>query len=208
MGKIPQGEWNAIAARYSKGESLSSIARHYGCTPPAIHYILKRVKGLSTAFPALVQAQLATETAPLGRPNDGRIGQSAPPIATKEDTMGEVQPFPSREHRIEKGEPRPAPAARPAQNGRRPPAAAQKPPGAGRAPALTAELDAELQAHTEAAIQAFRSSFAAALAEGSPATRERLRRAASDLMRAAARTTIVLDRVNAGGKRPRFAATD
>jgi hypothetical protein len=40
MGKIPQGEWNVIAARYSKGESLSSIARSYDCTPPAIHYIL------------------------------------------------------------------------------------------------------------------------------------------------------------------------
>ena len=114
--------------------------------------------------------------------------------------MGEVEPFPSRQHRIEKGEPRPAPAARPAQNGQRPPAAAQKPRGAGRAPALTAELDTDLQAHAEAAIQTFRSSFAAVLAEESPATRERLRRAASDLMRAAARTTIVLDRVNAGGK--------
>jgi hypothetical protein len=73
---------------------------------------------------------------------------------------------------------------------------------------LTAELDVALQAHAEAAIQTFRSSFAAALAEGSPETRERLRRAASDLMRAAARTTIILDRVNAGGKRPRFDATE
>ncbi len=42
MSKIPQGEWSAIAARYSQGESISSIARHYGCTAPAIHYILKR----------------------------------------------------------------------------------------------------------------------------------------------------------------------
>jgi hypothetical protein len=42
MAKIPQGEWNAIAARYAKGESISKIARSYSCTPPAIHYILKR----------------------------------------------------------------------------------------------------------------------------------------------------------------------
>ena len=42
MAKIPQGEWNAIAARYAKGESLSKIAQSYSCTPPAIHYILKR----------------------------------------------------------------------------------------------------------------------------------------------------------------------
>src|SRR5215467_7353406 len=42
MAKIPQGEWNAIAARYAKGESISKIAQSYRCTPPAIHYILKR----------------------------------------------------------------------------------------------------------------------------------------------------------------------
>src|SRR5260221_12942484 len=44
MSKIPQGEWNAIAARYAQGESISRIAQTYGCTPPAIHYILKRSK--------------------------------------------------------------------------------------------------------------------------------------------------------------------
>src|ERR1700739_624489 len=42
MSKIPQGEWSAIAARYTKGESITRIAQSYGCTPPAIHYILKR----------------------------------------------------------------------------------------------------------------------------------------------------------------------
>src|ERR1700739_3538421 len=42
MAKIPQGEWNAIAARYAKGESISKIAQSYSCTPSAIHYILKR----------------------------------------------------------------------------------------------------------------------------------------------------------------------
>jgi len=66
---------------------------------------------------------------------------------------------------------------------------------------LTAELDPELQAYAEAAIQTFRSSFDAALAENSPVTRERLRQAASNLMRAAARTTIVLDRLSTGAKR-------
>ena len=66
-----------------------------------------------------------------------------------------------------------------------------------RASALTAGLDAELHADAEAAIHAFRSSFEAALAENVPATRARLRQAASDLMRVAARTTIVLDRLNA-----------
>jgi len=66
--------------------------------------------------------------------------------------------------------------------------------------ALMAGLDAELHADSEAAIQAFRSSFDAALAENSLVTRERLRQAASDLMRVAARTTIVIDRLNAGAR--------
>lgn len=70
------------------------------------------------------------------------------------------------------------------------------PQRARRASALTARLDAELHADVEAAIQAFRSSFGAALAENSLVARERLRQAASDLMRVAARTTIVLDRLN------------
>jgi hypothetical protein len=63
-----------------------------------------------------------------------------------------------------------------------------------------AGLDAELHADSEAAIQAFRSSFDSALAENSLVTRERLRQAASDLMRVAARTTIVIDRLNAGAR--------
>ena len=51
MSKIPQGEWTAIAARYQNGESISKIARSYGCTPPAIHYILKRNGQRPTAIP-------------------------------------------------------------------------------------------------------------------------------------------------------------
>jgi hypothetical protein len=74
-------------------------------------------------------------------------------------------------------------------------------PSAGRAPAFTAELDPELQAYAEAAIQTFRSSFEATLTGNSPVMRERLRQAASNLMRAAARTTIVLDRLNTDAKR-------
>jgi hypothetical protein len=72
---------------------------------------------------------------------------------------------------------------------------------AGRNSAFTAGLDRELHDRAEAAIAAFRSSFDAALAEGSPDVRHRLRQAASDLMRVAARTTIVLDRLNASAER-------
>src|ERR1700760_4389067 len=51
MSKIPQGEWDAIAARYAKGESITRIAQTYGCTPPAIHYILKRSKQRAAPTP-------------------------------------------------------------------------------------------------------------------------------------------------------------
>jgi transposase-like protein len=208
MAKIPQGEWHAIAARYTKGESLSSIARDYGCTPPAIHYILKRVKGLGsgaaeTAAP--VQPQPAAEIRVERRSDQVRAGEPASPVTAK----AELQPVPMRQHRIEKGETRPVAGVRPVvANRQRPPAAAQEPLGAARAPALTAELDAALQAHVEAAIQSFRSSFTAALAESSPASRERLREAAALLMRAAARTTIVLDRLTASGKSRSVETTD
>jgi hypothetical protein len=41
-GKIAATEWPSITARHRRGESLASIARAYGCTAPAIAYIVKR----------------------------------------------------------------------------------------------------------------------------------------------------------------------
>jgi hypothetical protein len=81
----------------------------------------------------------------------------------------------------------------------------QQPPSnpreAAQASALAAGLDRELHDRAEAAIEAFRSSFDAALIEGSPSVHQRLRETASDLMRVAARITIVLDRLNASAER-------
>jgi hypothetical protein len=166
MSKIPQGEWDAIAARYAQGESITRIALSYGCTPPAIHYILKRNK-------QRVAHKLGSP------PNKGRTPAPAvfqppptPPVpeATRPPTRPEVMPA----------------------------STARK---TGRASAFTAGLDSELHGRAEAAIAAFRSSFDAALSEGTPMVRQRLRQAASDLMRVAARTTIVLDRLNANVER-------
>ena len=61
MSKIPQGEWNAIAARYAQGESISRIAQSYGCTPPAIHYILKRNKQRAALNPGRRRLALANQ---------------------------------------------------------------------------------------------------------------------------------------------------
>jgi hypothetical protein len=41
-GKIPRTEWPNIVARYGKGETIAQIGRDYGCTAPAIRYIIKR----------------------------------------------------------------------------------------------------------------------------------------------------------------------
>jgi transposase-like protein len=48
-GKIPQSDWPLIMARYEGGETLSSIARTYDCSPPAISYIVSRSRGKSAA---------------------------------------------------------------------------------------------------------------------------------------------------------------
>jgi hypothetical protein len=193
MSKIPQGEWNAIAARYAKGESISRIAQSYSCTPPAIHYILKRNK---------------QRTAQTVRPLNGRL--ESPSIFARENEASRSAHGESKEASRETSElgiggDRGLAAMRPAQVDRNLAGVPQQHlsnlSGVGRASALTPGLDRELHGRAEAAIEAFRSSFDAALLEGSPEVRDRLRQAASDLMRVAARTTIVLDRLNAAAER-------
>ena len=211
MSKIPQGEWNAIAARHAQGESLSAIARSYGCTPPAIHYVLKR-----NGRQAVEKVEQPAEAAPSGsnephretppqtlRPNGemklslnrtnepagGGGREPAPPVSGP--ARSEQRPV-QREQRLAPIEQRPVTEL---QQHRGPPHTA------GRALASTDGLDSELHERAEAAIETFRSCFDAALAEGSPHDRARLRQAASDLMRVAARTTIVLDRLNALSER-------
>src|SRR6266478_4373823 len=49
-GKIPHGEWPQILAKYARGETIAQIGRDYGCTAPAIRYIIRRsgkLKGAS-----------------------------------------------------------------------------------------------------------------------------------------------------------------
>jgi hypothetical protein len=220
MSKIPQGEWNAIAARYAQGESISGIAQSYGCTPPAIHYILKRNKQRSARDPEqkLNETPISTSSS-VGEPADrqGRPdlfqpsaprNQPAPePTAQSESKLAAAPPMELRPHREREGTPtdliyrdhdQPTashPLRASARNSR-------------QASAMTAGLDRDLQGRAEAAIEAFRSSFDAALAERSPVCRQRLRQAASDLMRVAARTTIVLDRLNATTEHASLGAED
>ncbi|MGH7031491.1 MAG: hypothetical protein ACREEZ_13825 [Stellaceae bacterium] len=184
MSKIPQGEWSAIAARYQNGESISNIARGYSCTPPAIHYILKRYRQLPAAADrpptALVQTADAGGEAILGSGSSpvkfDRLG-AAPALVRTRAPVATQPPSPAMDR---------PPADQPAEHPH-----AMPTPG----------LDSDLHHRAETAIAMFRTSFDAALTEGSPGMLERLRQAAADLMRVAARTTIVLDRLSASSER-------
>lgn len=213
MSKIPQGEWNAIAARYAQGESISRIAQSYGCTPPAIHYILKRYKqktahNLEQPPPRAIHISSPTIQKPMqmsgasgipraAGPRDNGTGAASLASAENWAPPGQlVELRPGRDRDLpQEGLPGDRVSARVAQP--QPPYASRNP---SRGSAFTAGLDSDLHDRAEAAIAAFLSSFDAALAEGSAHVRQRLRKAASDLMRVAARTTIVLDRLNASAE--------
>jgi hypothetical protein len=69
-GKIPQTDWPLIMARYEAGETLSSIARTYDCSPPAISYIVSRSKAKPTGE---VSEQAAPEPHLIKAPADGAM---------------------------------------------------------------------------------------------------------------------------------------
>jgi hypothetical protein len=221
MSKIPHGEWNAIAARYAKGESITRIAQSYGCTPPAIHYILKRTRQRAThnleqpldlwsetpraLTPRLAQPPAASDIPP---PIDSR---HEAPDATR-SAANKSPPSVAAPNALRVVIDRQAGSVPPTLRDPNQPAVPQVQPGSTRntdaGSALTARLDGELRGRAEAAIEAFRSSFNVALTEGSLVVRQRLRQAASDLMRVAARTIIVLDRVNTGTERSSHQVVD
>ncbi len=63
-GKIPHQEWPAIRARYAAGETLAGIARDYGCTGPAIRYIVNRPADAEGPVSAATPAEPARSPAP------------------------------------------------------------------------------------------------------------------------------------------------
>jgi transposase-like protein len=216
MSKIPQGEWDAIAARYAQGESISRIAQSYGCTPPAIHYILKRnrQRGVHNQGPKLNGAPLSASgsiSEPAERRDAFQRARSRSEDQLESATLNESRVAPTPPIELRPRRERQDPPGGPASERRDQPISQPRADSAGnpgQTSAMTASLDSDLQDRAEAAIEAFRASFDAALAERSPVCRQRLRQAASDLMRVAARTTIVLDRQNASTERTSFGAED
>lgn len=217
--KIPPAEWDAIAARRDKGESVAYIARTYETSPATIYGVLKKLaesKGEPAPAPEPVAPVVEAPPAP------APVAAPTPAPTPTRLTLTSSRPQP----------PQPAPAA-PAPVAVAPAPVEPPPPPAPPAPqqpfkftyenravdppvrqprvpapprpfadvepktALTANLDVELRAQADAAILAFQTAFAAVLGEETVATRKELRQAASDLMRVAARTTIALERKDA-----------
>jgi transposase-like protein len=214
MSKIPQGEWNAIAARYAQGESISAIARTYGCTPPAIHYILKNnrrraaqpidqwvqePRGPSPTAAETPQKPVASVTPRMSEP-DRNVPASAQLSRTRSaPSIGQALAATGARQALS------LPSAAPIHTEQHAATPPQQPfHTVGRTSAGSDGLDSELHDRAEAAIETFRSCFDAALAVGSSRERARLREAASNLMRVAARTTIVLDRLTALSERSGF----
>jgi hypothetical protein len=69
-GKIPHSEWSAITARHRKGESLASIARSYGCTAPAIRYIINRTMQQPVEVSTAKPKRPSSERGAVGRGSD------------------------------------------------------------------------------------------------------------------------------------------
>jgi hypothetical protein len=170
MSKIPQGEWSAIAARYAKGESITRIAQSYGCTPPAIHYILKRSKqrAAQNLDHRISEKSDSTMTfagePPTSTPPEAprAVEQRSAENGVRRSVPGEVRPAaePPLEPR-----PRREPVA-PIFGERSQPATPQR--AAGRTSAFTAGLDDELHGRAEAAIAAFRSTSTPPSKRGRP----------------------------------------
>ena len=195
MAKIPQGEWSAIAARYAKGESISKIVQSYGCTPPAIHYILKRsrqnaaknfeqsLNGQSDSPRAIIRQSAQTSAASdRSHPTDPRREAPGSMRSTPAESSTNVDaPDALRVVLDNKGATH-TPTLPDVSQPAIPQQLSQSARDTDQRSASTAELDRQLFSRAEVAIEAFRSSFDAALAKG-------------------ARTTIALDRLSASTER-------
>jgi hypothetical protein len=98
-GKIPQTDWPLIMARYEAGETLSSIARTYDCSPPAISYIVSRSKAKPTGDvseqPAAPELQLIKAPADAATPTGSAGVEPTPPAPAaviRREPVSEARP--------------------------------------------------------------------------------------------------------------------
>ena len=103
-GKIPQSDWPLIMARYEAGETLSSIARTYDCSPPAISYVISRSRARQpggeaarpsapAGEPQLIKAANGEATAGgSNRPQPAMPAAAPPALSAAEAPRGETSP--------------------------------------------------------------------------------------------------------------------
>jgi cold shock CspA family protein len=193
--KIPESEWGAVVERRERGESVASIARAYACSPALVYSVLSRSKTVpATAVSQTAVSQSCTAAAQpeelAGRSEPDTLQQEALSPSAEDEAAGELtqdadpDAYAATDDVAEVSATSSDDSSSVAEH-------AEKPP------ALTARLDENLRAHAEAAISQFLSALAAARnANGDDAaSQDGLRKAASALMRAGARTIIVLERL-------------
>jgi hypothetical protein len=93
-GKIPQSDWPLIMARYEQGETLSSIARTYDCSPPAISYIVSRSREKP---PVEATAPPATEPQLIKTTGNGNTTNGSVPVEPTEAASPAVTVAPQRD---------------------------------------------------------------------------------------------------------------
>lgn len=75
-GKIAHGEWQKIVARYESGDTITQIGRDYGCTAPAIRYIVRKSGKLRDAAPSGSRAPMPHRVPPRSELPAPRAGRS------------------------------------------------------------------------------------------------------------------------------------
>jgi CspA family cold shock protein len=167
--KIPESAWGDLIARRANNESVSSIARRYGCSPATVYSVLKKATGgaaIASESPTDGELHTAEQPSEPKPGNDPKVPQQRTQVIDADDPSTALpQYFPERE---------------------------QKPT---RSNALTAKLDDELRNEAEVVINRFKAAFEAALGSSNPSELEHLRTAASELARVGARTQIVVERL-------------
>ncbi|HEV8031585.1 MAG TPA: hypothetical protein VGP42_11255 [Stellaceae bacterium] len=99
-GKIPQSDWPLIMARYDAGETLSSIARTYDCSPPAISYVVSRSRARQSSdvvspSPSSAEPQLIKSPPPETGAADPRSTPPLPSVSVTAPTLAaSSQPLP------------------------------------------------------------------------------------------------------------------
>jgi hypothetical protein len=112
--KIPPAEWDAIAARRDKGESVAYIARTYETSPATIYGILKKVaeaKGGETAAAAPAAMAAPVEPPPASVPVAPTVAPAPAPAAVATPAAPAQAPAQTRLTLTPTRPPAPQPAA-------------------------------------------------------------------------------------------------